>query len=138
VVVNRTIGGVTRPGEPLVELTPVGGDLVVEGRIKPGERGELHPGLACSVKINAYDYADLGVLAAKLTDISADTIADEKGERYYRIKVSVSKNLLKQARKPIYPGMTTTVDIVVGGRKVIEYILSPLLHFSQKAFREAK
>ena len=134
----HTIGGVTRPGEPLVELTPVGGDLVVEGRIKPGERGELHPGLTCSVKINAYDYADLGVLAAKLTDISADTIADEKGERYYRIKVSVSKNLLKQARKPIYPGMTTTVDIVVGGRKVIEYILSPLLHFSQKAFREAK
>ena len=134
----HTIGGVTRPGEPLVELTPVNGDLIVEGRVRPSDRGELRPGLPAAVRLNAYDYADIGSLPARVIDISADTLADERGERYYRIKISVDKASLLKSRKPIFAGMTTTLDIVVGRRKIIQYMLSPVLHFSSIVFREAK
>ena len=134
----HTIGGVTRPGEPLVELTPVSGDLVVEGRIRPGDRGELHPGLPASVRISAYDYADLGSLPAEVIYVGSDTLADERGERYYQIKAVINKSVLARARKPIFDGMTATLDIVVGHRTVLQYILSPILHFTSTAFREAK
>ena len=134
----HTIGGVTRPGEPLVELTPVNGELIVEGRIRPGDRGELRPGLPATVRINAYDYSDIGSLPARIIYVGADTIADERGERYYQIKAVVNKDAIGRAHKLIFNGMTTTLDIVVGHRKIIQYMISPILHFSSTAFREAK
>lgn len=136
-ILVKTEGGVVRPGEPLMELTPVGGSVVVEGRFRPSDRGELHPGLRAAVKISAYDYAALGALSGTVNDVSADTLADERGERYYRVKVAVPPQSIKGGRT-IYPGMTTTVDVVVGRRPVIAYLLSPLLHFADSAFKEAQ
>jgi adhesin transport system membrane fusion protein len=136
-ILVKTEGGVVRPGEPLMELTPVGGNVVVEGRFKPGDRGELRPGLRAAVKISAYDYAALGSLVGRVDDVSADTLADERGERYYRVKVTVPPSSVKPG-ETIYPGMTTTVDVVVGRRPVIAYLLSPILHFADSAFKEAR
>ncbi len=134
----HTIGGVTRPGEPLVELTPVSGDLVVEGRIRPGDRGELHPGLPASVRISAYDYTDIGSLPAEVIYVGADTLADERGERYYQIKAVIKRPTLSRIHRQLFDGMTSTLDIVVGHRTVLQYILSPILHFTSTAFQEAK
>ncbi len=136
-ILVKTVGGVIRPGEPLMEETPIGGALVVEGRFRPGDRGELRPGLRASVKISAYDYAALGSLRGHVDDVSADTLADERGERYYRVKVTVPPQSLKSG-ETIYPGMLTTVDVVVGRRPVMAYLLSPLLHFADQAFKEAR
>ena len=135
-ILVKTVGGVIRPGEPLMELTPMGGPLVIEGRVRPGDRGELRPGLDASVRINAYDYGALGGLPAQLNDISADTLADERGERYYRLKLTVRRE--KLSGLTVYPGMTTTVNVVVGRRAVIQYLLSPVFHFADVALKEAK
>jgi adhesin transport system membrane fusion protein len=134
-ILIKTVGGVIRPGEPLMEITPSGGGLIVEGRLRPSDRGELRPGLRAAVKINAYDYAGLGSLPGVVDDVSADTIADERGERYYRVKVAVEPRP-GQVKLPIFPGMTTSVDIVVGRRPVIAYLLSPLMHFADAALKE--
>ena len=135
-ILVKTVGGVIRPGEPLMELTPMGGPLVIEGRVRPGDRGELRPGLDASVRINAYDYGALGGLPARLDDISADTLADERGERYYRLKLTVRRE--KLSGLTVYPGMTTTVNVVVGRRAIIQYLLSPVFHFADVALKEAK
>lgn len=134
----KTIGGVTRPGEPLIEITPMNGDLIVEGRIKPGERGELMPGLRTSIKISAYDYAGVGALPGELIDISADTLPDERGERYYRVRAKVDKAEFLRTGRSIYPGMTASLDIVVGKRPIMAYFLSPVLRFATTAFHEAR
>jgi hemolysin D len=34
------------------------------------------------------------------------------------------------------PGMATTVEIKTGQRRVIEYLLSPLLRYKQESLRE--
>jgi hemolysin D len=34
------------------------------------------------------------------------------------------------------PGMAVTVEIKTGSRRVIEYLLSPLLRYKQESFRE--
>jgi adhesin transport system membrane fusion protein len=74
---------------------------------------KLHPGLEAIVKVSAYDFAIHGALMAALLDISADTIKDEQGESFFRIKLRTERSDLG-ADIPIVPGMTATVDILTG------------------------
>lgn len=132
-----TIGGVIKPAEPLLELTPTDGNLIIEARIRPADRGELRPGLPAKVKLTAYDYAVYGSLDGIVTDVSADTLPDESGQRFYQIKVRVNGRTALGPDKPIYPGMVVNVDVVVGQRTVAQYLLSPMDRFYRSAFREA-
>ena len=70
--------------------------------------------------------------------MSADTLADEKGARYYRVIIETSQAQGRLAHEVILPGMTARADVVVGQRSVLTYLLSPLLKFSSQALREAK
>jgi adhesin transport system membrane fusion protein len=71
-------------------------------------------------------------------DISADTITDEEGERFYRIRVRTTEGTLDRAGAPlpIIPGMTTEVDILTGEKTVMDYLLKPILRAQQTALRE--
>lgn len=141
-VVNRvnvtTIGGVIRPGDGLFEITPSSGRIVVEARVRPADRAELHPGLPVHVRLSAYDYASFGVAEGRLTEVSADTMPDERGERFYRVRVSLDGERHPFAGRPIMPGMVATAEIVVGSRTVLAYLLSPLNRFARTALSEPR
>ncbi len=134
-ILKNTIGGVVRPGDNLVEIVPLEDTLLVEARIRPADRAQLWPGLPAVVKVSAYDFAIHGGLDAVLTDISPDTITDEKGETYYRIRLRTDQTSLGED-KPIRTGMTATVDILTGQKTVLDYILKPILKAKQNALRE--
>ncbi len=134
----NTVGGVVRPGEPLMELTPAAESVLIEGKFRPSDRGELRPGLKARIGFSAYDYASQGSLTGKVEEVSADTIADERGERYYRVSVRILHEEQQRTGKPIIPGMTATVDVVVGSRTVMQYLISPVYRMVDSAFREAR
>lgn len=142
-IVNRlylnTVGGVVKSGEPVLELTPVDDRrILLEGGVRPADRAELRPGLRANVRIAAYDYGIFGILNGTVTEISADTVPDERGMRYYRIQVEVT-NLPESYRdKLIAPGMTAMADVVTGHRTVFQYLVSPLSKFAYSAFREPR
>ncbi len=131
----NTIGGVIQPGQDLVEIVPLDDKLIVEAKIRPADRALLRPGLKATVKVTAYDFSVYGGLEAELIDISPDTIVDEKGESFYRIRLRTKTNNLGPD-KPIIPGMTTTVDILTGQKSVLDYLLKPILKARQNALRE--
>ena len=108
---------------------------MVEAQIRPSDRAELHPGLEAIVKVTAYDFAIHGGLKASLIDISGDTIKDEQGESFFRIRLRTERSDLG-ADKPIVPGMTATVDILTGKRTVLDYIMKPILKARQTALTE--
>jgi len=141
-VVNRvnvsTVGGVVRPGDALFEITPSSGRIVVEARVKPADRAELHPGLLVHVRLSAYDYASFGVAEGRLTEVSADTMPDERGERFYRVRINLEGERNPFAGRPIVPGMVATAEIVVGSRTVLAYLLSPLNRFARTALSEPR
>ena len=85
----NTVGGVVKPGETIVELTPDDEALVVETRASPAERGTLRAGLPAKVRVAAFDYTIYGTLAAHVTEVSADSLTDERGERYFRVTARV-------------------------------------------------
>lgn len=143
--VNRmmlsTVGGVIRPGEPLLEITPEDEHIVVETRSKPDDRANLRSGLPARVRIGAFDYATYGALPGKVTEVSADTLFDEREGYYYRVRVdvgSVSEIRMAKSAGPISPGMSVTADIVVGKRTVLSYLLSPMMRFGDRVFRDPR
>lgn len=134
-ILINTIGGVVKPGDPVAEIVPLEDSLLVEARIKPSDRAQLYPGLEAVVKVSAYDFSIHGGLDAVLVDISPDTILDEEGNPYYRVRLTTNETSLGPD-KPIIPGMTVTVDIITGEKTVLDYLLKPILKARDNALNE--
>lgn len=132
----NTMGGVVKPGEVLLEITPNQGPVAVEARVRPNDRASLRPGLSTRVMIGAYDYAVYGALSGRLIEVSADTLTDESGQRFYRVLIQTDTPSERMTDLSILPGMTARADVVLGQRTVMSYLLSPLLRFKQQAFTE--
>jgi adhesin transport system membrane fusion protein len=133
-----TVGGVVRPGEVLMEITPDDQRIVIETRARPNDRANLHRGLPARVRIGAYDYATFGAMDGEVTEVSADTLGDEKEGRYYRVRIEAASTPGGRQPGAVLPGMTASGDIVVGKRTVMSYLLSPLLKFRDGAFRDPR
>jgi adhesin transport system membrane fusion protein len=141
-VINRisvnTVGGVVKPGDPIIEITPTSGPLLIEARARPRDRGELREGLPARLRVSAYDYAEVGALEGRVIEISADTVSDARGEPYYRVIVRVDALPENFQGRLLAPGMTITGDVVIGQRTVLAYLTSPLRKFSANAFQDAR
>jgi membrane fusion protein, adhesin transport system len=134
----NTVGGVIQPGANLIEVVPLEDNLLVEAKVRPADIAFLHPGQPAVVKVTAYDFGIYGGLDALVEDISADTITDEQGESFYRVRVRTHDNALHKADVPlpIIPGMTTQVDILTGDKTVLDYLLKPIMRAKERALRE--
>lgn len=133
-----TIGAVVRPSEILLEITPSDQRIVIQTRSNPNDRANLRKGLPARVRVGAYDYSTYGTFQGHVTEVSADTLTDERGNRYYRVNIEVDvSTLVSRVRQPgvLLPGMAASADISVGKRTILSYILSPLLKFRDGAFR---
>lgn len=135
----NTIGGVVRPGEPILEIVPARDRLVIEARLDPADRGYVRPGQSAIVKLSTYDFVRYGGLEGHVVRIAPDTdSAASTGRPFFRVVVETDKTWLgpEQGLLPISPGMEATVDIKTGRRTVIDYLLRPILKLRSEAFRE--
>ena len=134
----NTIGGVVRPGEPIMEIVPARDRLVIEARLDPADRGYVRPGQNAIVKLSTYDFVRYGGLEGRVVRIAPDTDTTSTGRPFFRVVVQTDKTWLGQEEGllPISPGMEATVDIKTGRRTVIDYLLRPVLKLRSEAFRE--
>jgi len=137
-ILVNTVGGVIQPGMNLVEIVPTEGTLLIEAKIKPADIAFLTPNQKAMVKFTAYDYTIYGGLEAKLEQIGADSITDEKKESYYLVTLRTDKNYIGPREKPlpIIPGMIASVDILTGKKTILSYLLKPILRAKYMALRE--
>lgn len=135
----NTIGGVVQPGSDIVEIVPEDDTLVLETKILPADIGFIYAGLKAKIKFTAYDFAIYGGLDGTVTQISADTITDEEGNSYYIARIETDKNHLGTEQNPLFllPGMTATIDVIVGKHTVLDYILKPIIKARDTALRES-
>ncbi len=134
----NTVGGVVKPGEPIMEIVPLDDTLLVEARVQPKDVAFLRPGQDVMVKVSAYDFSIYGGLDGKLESVSADTIEDKRGDLHYVVKVRTQKTAIEHHGEtlPIIPGMMVTADILIGKKTVLDYLLKPILKAKQNALRE--
>lgn len=129
----RTIGGVIRPGEDLMEIVPIEDTLLVEARIKTTDSGFVHLDQKAVVKFDTYDYSIYGGLHAVVEFKSSDAIEEEVGgkrDRFFRVRLRTDRNYLQGkggAQLEIGPGDTAVVDILTGQKTVLQYLLLPIV-----------
>ncbi len=141
-VVNRvfvnSVGGVTRPGDPVVELVPVEDKLVIEARVDPRDIGFVRIGQEARVKLTAYDYSIYGAVSAKVVQVGADAITDDKGNSHFLAHIETEATAVESlgTKLPLLAGMQAQSDIVTGSKTVMNYLLKPLVGVRENAFRE--
>ena len=87
------------------------------------------------MKISAYDFSQYGGLAGKVIDVSPDTLTDEKGQTYYRVKLEAEAADFGRD-KPVVPGMMAEVDILSGQQTVMQALIRPVRTLRDRALRE--
>lgn len=124
-----TVGGTVRPGMTLMEIVPLDSRLIVQGKVAPKDIGFIRSGQRATVKLSAYDYSVYGGLEGTVESVSADSITDQKGRTFFVIDVAIPHAYMGQPEDnlKIIPGMQAEIDIVVVKRRILDYLLRPLI-----------
>lgn len=135
---TRTVGGVVRPGEPIMEIVPIDDILVAEVRISPRDIGHLRTGQPAEVKITAYDMARFGTVEGRLKRVSASTFEDEHGQPFFKGVIELSQTYVGNNPEfnPIRPGMVVNADVITGSKSLLQYLLKPVYRGLASAFHE--
>ena len=56
--------------------------------------------------------------------------------RWFRVRLDASEMDIDRKMMSITPGMAVSAEIITGDRRVIDYILSPILRYRHEAGRE--
>lgn len=142
-VVNRilltTVGGIARAGEPLIEVVPVGEDLLVEAYLDPADVAFVRPGQDVRVTITAYDPSRYGTMEARIVRIGADAVTrPDRDMQAFVVEIQTLDTLTDADGRnvAILPGMIAQVDILSGKRTVLDYLTAPIVRVKDTAFRD--
>ncbi len=135
-----TIGGVVRPGEPILDIVPTRDNLIVEARLQESDIGFVKPGQSAIVKLSSADAVNFGQIEGTVDRISPDTEQDENDNRivFYNIFVELDQNYFESKEKIYYlvPGVKVTASIQIGERTLANYMLSPFIGSLGQSFQE--
>ena len=133
-----TSGGVIQPGQTVVEIVPLGVELVIEARLPLQDIGYVHPGQSVRVTLNSPIARDYGHIDGTVDAISPDASVDEEGRAFYRVRVVTTRSRFEMGGHAyqLYPGMEVLCSILVGTRTVAEYLLGPWFRSMRFAFQE--
>ncbi len=134
----HTIDGVVTPAEQLLVVVPKDQILEVEARVLNKDIGFVRAGQLATIKIEAFPFTRYGVIEGTVTSVSNDAIADEKLGLYYAARVRVAKSTMFVDGVDVLlsPGMTVTAEVTTGTRRLIDYVLSPVMEHVKESGRE--
>jgi len=135
----RTVGGVVRPGEPVVDLVPKEDTLVIDARLPATDIDVVRTGLPAMVHLVPYLTRDTPMLEGTVSHVSADSNVDQKTEqRFYELKVTVDRSKLDALGHTVElsPGMPVEVFVMTRNRTALGYMFEPLTRSFRRAFRE--
>lgn len=90
------------------------------------------------VKIETFPFTRYGAIDGTITSISSDAVQDAQGQWLYTAKVSLDKSSIMVKGEPVQlsPGMNVTVEVKTGKRRLIEFVLAPLMRAKDESVRE--
>ena len=134
----HTVGGVVSAAKPLMQIVPIETRVEVEAFLENKDVGFVQEGHTAEVKIDAFEYTKYGTVTGKVTHVSRDAIADEKKGLIYSTKITLDKSTIAVEGKemPLSAGMSVNVEIKTGERRIIEYVLSPLMQHKRESLNE--
>jgi HlyD family type I secretion membrane fusion protein len=136
---SKTIGGIVRPGEPILDIVPAEDALVIEARLSPNDIDVVAVGQTARVHLAPYAARNMAPLEGQLVRISPDAMIDEATrESYFEVRIEIDPATLDRlaADVAMTPGMPAEVFIVTGEQSLFSYIAAPVTRSFRRAFRE--
>lgn len=134
----HTVGAAVPAAQPLMQIVPGQSTMEMEAFIENKDVGFVREGQPAQVKIDTFEYTKYGTVPAIVSHVSRDAIQDEKRGLIYSVKVALTKpTLVVDGREvTLSAGMSGSVEIKTGARRVIEYVLAPLLQHGRESLHE--
>ncbi|KOY41055.1 HlyD family type I secretion periplasmic adaptor subunit [Vibrio parahaemolyticus] len=114
--------------EDILRVVPNKDELIVEALVPSKDIGFIEKNQDVIIKVDTYDFVKHGYLVGKTYDISNDSVEDEKLGVVFKVKIKIESNKINLSgmKATISSGMSVTVDIKTGKRKIIEFFLNPI------------
>lgn len=145
-IASFPVGSAVREAEALITLVPIDCGIELEAEIPAKDIGKVKEGDKVRVKLNAFPFQKHGTLDGELRNISEDTFQKDNVRQenekisagaYYRARIPLTGKLRNiHSNFRLIPGMEAQAEIKVGTRRVIEYIVHPLIKSLDEAIRE--
>lgn len=156
----HTEGGVVTTAQALMAIVPEDSGLEIEAAISNRDIGFVHEGQEAAIKVDTFNFTRYGLIGGRVEAVSQDAVvrsrpvergggagdagaesasSEPAGQEYvYVARVSMAQTHMEvdERRMRLTPGMAVTVEVKTGRRKLIEFLLSPLVRHSQQALRE--
>jgi len=156
----HTIGGVVTPAEPLLSVVPDQPNLIVEAMVQNKDVGFVHAGQTARVKVDTFNFTRYGLLDGTVLDVTRDAISQNDGAKKsskqetssgndgmsddatnapaYVAHIALKSDTITTESGPskLGAGMQVSAEIQTGKRRVIDYLLSPLVRHVDESMRE--
>ncbi len=150
----HTIGGVVTPAQPLLVVAPADSEIEIEAMISNRDIGFIREGQEAQIKVDTFPFTRYGLLSGRILTVSGDAItldaskektanpeakdASKPQDLAFSARVSLGAKAMQIDERLVNltPGMAVTVEVKTGRRRIISYLLSPLMRYSQESIRE--
>ncbi|MGB3397099.1 MAG: HlyD family efflux transporter periplasmic adaptor subunit, partial [Nitrospira sp.] len=126
----------------LLIVVPQDHPVEVEAQLENKDVGFVKEGQSAEIKIETFPFTLYGTIPGKVLTVSDDALSLNKDKSteglVFATRVSLASGTIPVEGKLVHlsPGMAVTVEIKTGRRRVIEYLLSPVLKSLQESLRE--
>lgn len=149
-IADRAAGATVREADTLMTLVPLDETKEIEVSVDAADVGHLKVGEHTRIKLDAFPYQRYGTLSGKVLTVSGDAFipdrsgkegegAESGGKPYYRVRIALDGDS-RLRNVPVdfqlIPGMTVSAEIQSGSRRLISYLLYPLMRGFDESFRE--
>lgn len=135
-----TVGGVVTAAQPLLTIVPENTPLELEAQVMNRDIGHVKLGQRVINKVETYDFTRYGYIEGEVQWVGTDAMQDQKLGLVYPIRVKLAQmqtpNQVNGNKGLVAAGMNVTADIRTDERRLIEYLIAPMLRYKQEAMRE--
>jgi HlyD family type I secretion membrane fusion protein len=137
-----TIGGVIKPGDPILDIVPLTDTLVVRAKVLPIDVDRVLTGEHVEIRIPQFMKFELQPLEGVVRSISRDSIVDPQAaagqnQPYYAVEVAVDRASIPEGiRDRLVAGMTVDTIIRTQERTVLSFLAAPLTNRLAKSMHE--
>ncbi len=133
----HTVGGVVTPAEKIMSVVPDKANLQIKATVLNQDIGFVEPDMQVSVKLDTYNFQKYGLLSGVVTVVSPNSIEDERLGQVYEvyIKPTTTKLVVEGKEQSMKIGMSTTNEIKIGKRRIIEFFIYPLIKYLDESIK---
>jgi hemolysin D len=134
----HTVGGVVTPAQQLLIVVAQDHPVEAEAQVENKDVGFVKEGQPVEIKVETFPFTLYGTIPGTVLSVSDDAAPIEKVGLVYPTRVRMDRSTIAVEGKQVNlsPGMAVTVEIKTGKRRLIEYLLSPLLKSVKESLRE--